>query len=440
MSPPSLFRLKASLQQYDWGKQGKDSLVAQLAPNAVGPSFSLDNDASYAEVWMGTHPNGPTSIFSTPNTSLLDTITSDPNHFLGAAILAKWPSSPAQVPFLFKVLSIAKALPLQAHPDKALAERLHAQDAKEFVDANHKPEIAVAIGEPLTSDGGWGEGVAFTGFVGFRPFDAIRNALRGVPELVQAVGNDDAVNAFLQDPSKESLKAIFSSLIERGAMDPAVIKEQVRALVEKIKSKGGDVLGEEQLARVVLKVDSQYPGDVGVFATTFFMNLVKLKKGEAVYIGADEIHAYLEGDIIECMAVSDNVLNAAFTNQAEAQSQVPTFLSMLTYTARPASHWTLSHGPYQRSKNHLTQVYAPPLEEFVVMGTNLGDGRATEVLGQVDGPTIGIVRSGSVKVTVNSESLELESGGVFYVVPGCAVTVEKTSGGKAQVWWAACAV
>jgi mannose-6-phosphate isomerase class I len=71
------------------------------------------------QIWMGTHKAGPAHLFSSPHTTLSSVIESDPAHYLGQALLDKWPGA-LDVPFLFKILSIAKALPLQAHPDKEL--------------------------------------------------------------------------------------------------------------------------------------------------------------------------------------------------------------------------------------------------------------------------------------------------------------------------------
>ncbi|KAH8100719.1 mannose-6-phosphate isomerase [Cristinia sonorae] len=436
-----LFRLKAALQLYDWGKRGHHSLVAQLAQNAIGHPFSVDDKSSYAEVWMGTHANGAAHTFHFPYQPLLKTISSDPTYYLGSSILKKWPST-THLPYLFKVLSVAKALPLQAHPDKALAKSLNAEDSSEFVDANHKPEIAIAIGEPLTSDGGWGDEVAFTGFAGFRPLEEIQQFIQNIPELARAIGDKQATTQFLEKPSKDTLKAVFGALLSRGVADQAAVSEQIRALVDGIQSGGTTSRKylDEEMVKVLIKLDGQYPGNVGVLVASFFMNFVKLMRGEAVYIGADEIHAYLEGDIIECMAVSDNVLNAAFTAAAQARDQVPTFLSMLTYTSRPTANWSLPHTPYKYSQNKLTRVYAPPLEEFVVLGTYLSEEQGVEVLGAIGGPTVGIILKGRVKVALDvagSEPLELERGGVFYAVPHRQVTLQLLDGKGGEVWCAA---
>ena len=46
-----------------------------------------------------------------------------------------------------QILSIAKALPLQIHPNTQLAAQLHEKEPEKFTDTNHKPEIAVALGK-----------------------------------------------------------------------------------------------------------------------------------------------------------------------------------------------------------------------------------------------------------------------------------------------------
>lgn len=152
---------------------------------------------------MGTHQNGPSSVWSSliPK-SLKSFISSDPERYLGTATLQKFPDT-TDVPFLFKILSVAKALPLQAHPDKDIAEKLHQKDRKQFVDSNHKPEIAVAL-----QDG-------FRGFVGFKPVETIKISLEGIGELREAVGDDQAVKAFIQKPTNEGLKCLFKEMLTR---------------------------------------------------------------------------------------------------------------------------------------------------------------------------------------------------------------------------------
>ncbi|KAH9856537.1 mannose-6-phosphate isomerase [Lenzites betulinus] len=439
----NLIRLKASTQEYDWGKSGSTSLAARLAKNAVAHGFKIDENKSYAEIWMGTHANGPAHLFDDPATSLLSFVSSDPTFYLGETLIRKWPAT-THIPYLFKVLSIKKALPLQAHPDKDLAAQLQQKDPSNFVDANHKPEIAVAIGEPLSSTNNDAElavgdkDTAFTGFVGFRPLDEIKTFLEKIPELAQAVGDSILVTLFTQRPSTALLRQVYGRLLWRGVGAPDDVAAAIATLAQRIES--GAPLGVpdgDTLARLVLKVNGQYPGDAGVLATTFFMNLVALRKGEAIYIGADEVHAYLEGDIIECMAVSDNVVNAAFDAPETLAPQVSTFVDMLTYTARPAAHWALPRAAYAHSGEGRTAQYAPPLEEFVVLGTLLESGAAKEELGAVGGPTVGIVTRGRVRVAVSrgDERLNLNEGAVVFVPPGNDISVELLGEGTGEVWW-----
>lgn len=140
------------------------------------------------------------------------------------------------------------------------------------------------------------------------------------------------------------------------------------------------------------------------------------------------------------MSISDNVLNAAFVPQSQATSHVPAFLSMLTYTSRQAGYWLLDHEIYSKSKLKRTQVYAPPLKEFFVLGTLLDKTTlATETLGAIGGPTIGIVTRGRVTFSASgsAEKETIAQGGIIYVAPRSETTLELIEGEIGEVWWAA---
>lgn len=122
---PQLFRLDAGFQQYDWGKIGSSSAVAQFAAHS-DPSVKIDEQKPYAELWMGTHHKVPSYNHDTKE-SLRDLIEADPVGMLGQGNVDKF-GSMKELPFLFKVLSIKKVLSIQAHPDKALAKVLHFND------------------------------------------------------------------------------------------------------------------------------------------------------------------------------------------------------------------------------------------------------------------------------------------------------------------------
>ncbi|KAF8524688.1 RmlC-like cupin domain-containing protein [Hysterangium stoloniferum] len=104
---------------------------------------------------MGTHPKGPSTLYDHPNTSLASLLAIDTEYFLGLHTISKFPITSdkechkrrSEIPYLFKVLSIAKALPLQAHPKNKLIKKLKITNQKGLVDANHKPEMALALGD-----------------------------------------------------------------------------------------------------------------------------------------------------------------------------------------------------------------------------------------------------------------------------------------------------
>ena len=84
---------------------------------------------------MGTHPSGPSTLAEDVNTPL-KSILSPSN--LAAGVHEKFNGD---LPFLFKVLSIKKALSIQAHPDKKLAAELFSKFPNIYKDPNHKPEM-----------------------------------------------------------------------------------------------------------------------------------------------------------------------------------------------------------------------------------------------------------------------------------------------------------
>ncbi|KRT79048.1 hypothetical protein AMK59_8169, partial [Oryctes borbonicus] len=123
-----------SIQTYDWGKCGDASKVAVLFKN-IKPDFNIEPHKPYAELWMGTHVNGP-SFVKHLEKSLYDIVTEQPS-YLGNCVQDKFGNN---LPYLLKVLSIQKALSIQVHPSKEHAEKLHAEQPKIYKDPNHKPE------------------------------------------------------------------------------------------------------------------------------------------------------------------------------------------------------------------------------------------------------------------------------------------------------------
>ena len=102
---------------------------------------------------MGTYPVLPSYVLESGE-DLQDLIDKHPKELIGEKVMNKFGHS--KIPYLPKVLSIAKALPLQIHPNKDVAAQLHKEDPDNFTDPNHKPEIALALGK-------------FEAFCGFKP-------------------------------------------------------------------------------------------------------------------------------------------------------------------------------------------------------------------------------------------------------------------------------
>ncbi|XP_062150591.1 mannose-6-phosphate isomerase 1-like isoform X3 [Alnus glutinosa] len=315
-----LQRLRCSVQCYDWGRRGQHSLVARLFARNSGSE--IQQDKSYAELWMGTHESGPSFVVQTSvdnavsvgpeDVSLKSWVSENPDA-LGEKVLDKWG---CDLPFLFKVLSVAKALSIQAHPDKELARAMHKARPDMYKDENHKPEMALAITE-------------FEALCGFISLEELKGVLLNVPEIVELVGSADA-NQILhldeqdgEEKAKSVLRSAFTQLMLAS-------KETITEAVSKIKSRLHMESQVRQLTDkelLVLRLEKQYPGDVGVISA-FFFNYVKLNPGEALYLGANEPHAYIFGECIECMATSDNVVRAGLTPK---HRDVQTLCSMLTY-------------------------------------------------------------------------------------------------------------
>jgi mannose-6-phosphate isomerase len=134
-----MLRLQCEVKNYKWGQPGSTSLVADLVSHGEG-NIAIDANEPYAELWMGSHVSGPSVSAKTGEG--LDQWLKRNRMALGGEILLQHGAS---LPFLFKVLSIQKALSIQSHPDKGLAERLHAERPHVYKDPNHKPEIALAV-------------------------------------------------------------------------------------------------------------------------------------------------------------------------------------------------------------------------------------------------------------------------------------------------------
>ena len=391
------YRLQCSCNEYPWGKQGSQSLAATLCEKGEGwqgengpqQKFKVDSSKPYAEMWMGTYPELPSYVAGTSE-NLQDVLDRHPQQLIGDEVISKFGHT--KLPYLPKILSISKALPLQVHPNKDLASKLHKQNPEDFTDPNHKPEIALALSD-------------FEAFCGFKPLGEIE-ALLQIPELKRFTGSANGTVAISDSLVKEVVRNMLSA-------DDETVKNTYNTLVSLPEADMGVAAYIPKLAK---RLAEQYDErDPGTLVALVLMNYLKLKAGDGIYIPADGIHAYLAGDIVECMARSNNVLNTGFCPKAE-RSNVDLFCSTLSFSPHSADESILRAQSFQRSQNGKTVKYAPPMSEFDMLQTELLAGE-NEVLGALGGPAILIATKGSAEMTVGGENFDLKEGYIYFVAP-----------------------
>lgn len=394
--------------------------MAQLLQSSDSET-TIDADKPYAELWMGAHPKADSRILWDQIPDQVPDSDSDSVQTLGSWIQKNPETLGSKVrtrfndklPFLFKVLSVRTALSIQAHPDKELAVRLHAGFPEHYPDENHKPEMAVAL-------------TPFTGLCGFRPVQELLDFLSETPELQALVGPDSvqSLKSGLSDldQTRAALKTCFTRMMESPK---DLIQTQLQTLVQRIQNKGGALSSTEQL---LLKVHSQFPGDIGCFCI-FFLNKIELQPGEAMFLRANEIHAYLYGDCVEIMACSDNTVRAGLTPKF---LDVKTLCSMLDYTPGPA-HSKVFCGR-RDDRDPQATVYDPPIEDFSLIKIQVPEG-AQYSLPALDSGSILLVVSGSARCP-GRDDITLRRGSVLFLSANHGLSLEVTS--SLELFRAAC--
>ncbi|XP_055330939.1 mannose-6-phosphate isomerase-like [Paramacrobiotus metropolitanus] len=390
-------RLICSIQQYDWGKVGRSSIVAQLA-EAGATDEKIDEGKPYAELWMGTHPKGPCYILLPNNQGhLLGDYLQKNDYLIGDALSQQFGTD--GLPFLFKVLSVDKALSIQIHPDKDEAGVLHRRDGKNYPDANHKPEMAIAL-------------TPFQALIGFRPLAEILVFIRTIPELRSVIGEETCIlvekglTSPLQDDQVNALKKAFSSLMEA---DKGLVADEGQKLnryfmnlrvdhANQAGTRSGGVFQDH--GHIYIQLYADFPGDVGCFCV-FFMNHITLQPGEAIFLGPDVPHAYLKGDLVECMANSDNVVRAGLTPKFR---DVETLLELVDYSYGPGEDYKF---PLTHDNDDVwTAYYLPPIAEFGVARTEIPEANAIYTLPELGSASIVLCLTGSARCSIAEEPIE----------------------------------
>jgi mannose-6-phosphate isomerase len=265
-----LVKITNNARDYAWGS-------TTLIPDYFGVPTT---GRPMAEIWYGTHDGSPARV----------TETND-------ALLAV--NGGKQLPFLLKILAADSPLSIQAHPNSAQAAEGYARENaagvgiqsadRNYKDDRHKPEMIVALTE-------------FEALCGFKSTKQIRDLLDSMLDPTDVSdGLRSLVNHWLElFDSEDGLRKLFVDIVNRrGNLDGVNAELSAQA----------NLSAQFELAA---RLNILYPGDPGVIVA-LLMNHVWLAPGEALFLPAGNIHAYLGGLGIEIMAASDNVLRGGLT-------------------------------------------------------------------------------------------------------------------------------
>jgi len=365
---PRPYRLENQIQHYAWGTKGDEAYIPRLL--GIEPEPGLP----YAELWMGAHPNAPSRVcIDGGSASLRQLIEQYPAEVLGPEVTEAFSGT---LPFLFKVLSAAEALSIQAHPTVEQAAALHARDPEHYPDPNHKPELAIALN-------------SLTALMGFRPYGGILAALGRYPELACFVGQGTCARLHEgegapPDVQRRLVHDMFGALVARSSTYDQGLGTQLDALARRLGRATGRLREEEEL---FLELRGRYEGpDVGLFAV-LLLNILHLEEGQGVYIGPGIPHAYLRGNIVECMANSDNVVRVGLTRKYR---DAETLIEILDDQLGPVP-------VLERPAEVSEVVYRTPAREFQVSRWRFPPGREQRAALH-ERPEILLVLSGEVRV------------------------------------------
>jgi mannose-6-phosphate isomerase len=365
--------LQPVIRPYAWGsRDGIAELQGRPVP-AAGPE---------AELWMGAHPSSPSGVRRSGTPTTLDAlIAADPVRELGAECVERFGG---RLPFLLKVLSAASALSIQVHPSRAQAEAGFAAEAalapgdpaRNYVDDWPKPELAYAL-------------TPFEVLAGMRsPGDAEEFLVALAVERLRPVSEELAETGLLS----QALKTI---LTWPAADRAALIGDVVAACARLTEGPYGPA------AAAIGRIAAGHPGDIGIVAALLLRHAV-LEPGQAMFMPAGGLHAYLRGTCIELLANSDNVVRAGLTGK---HIDVPELLKLLD----PALPVT-ALAPSRPAPG--IAVYDAGVPEFRLYRIDLGEAQA-DLPGA--GPRILLCTSGEAVLRTAGDTAKLAQGESLFV-------------------------
>ncbi|HEY4149894.1 MAG TPA: mannose-6-phosphate isomerase, class I [Chitinophagaceae bacterium] len=361
-------RLSGKIQHYQWGGYS-------YIPHLLG--IGNEGQKPFAEYWLGAHDNAPSVLEN--GQGLNEFIRQHPS-VLGDKVQQQF----GRLPYLLKILDVKDMLSIQVHPDKRSATRSFAAENaagipltaphRNYKDDNHKPELMVALS-------------GFWLLHGFRNPESLKETLRMVPEF----------SFLLHVFKQEGYKALYESLM---TMEQEKVNSTLQPLLDRLMPayQNGKLSKSDPgfwAARAALTYNEPGKVDRGIFSI-YLLNLVHLQKGDAVFQDAGILHAYLEGQNVEIMANSDNVLRGGLTPK---HVDVPELLKYVSF--QPVDPQIIQGKPINTTES----VYKTPAPDFEL----------SRLLLQPGLPYSTTVRSTDIFLVLNGTA-EINSGGVVQVL------------------------
>lgn len=401
MQKERIFLLQGSVQNYAWG--GYQFLPALL--NIANPEGK-----PFAEYWMGAHNSAPSTIdIAGKQLALNQQIQENPTELLGTVVWEKF----GELPYLFKILDVKDMLSIQVHPTKEEAEKgFDAEEAagipitdkkRNYKDRNHKPEVMVALSE-------------FWLLHGFLAEEKLTKVLETTPAFqpLLPVFRQNGYKGLYQqvmELPQQQVDALLAPLVTASLENPTTDKSLPDYWVAK--------LYPQKPAFPLTDIDK------GVFSIYFF-NIVKAMPGEAVFQGAGVPHAYLEGQNVELMANSDNVLRGGLTPK---HIDVP---ELLKHTIFEGVVPNLMQG--QALPNGEVK-YPCPIDDFGI--TRIDVKANTEINAVSQSAEIVIALDGDIHLHANegeteeAKGIHLFKGEAAFILPATDYIIRSNDGGLA---------
>ncbi|MDE1192118.1 MAG: mannose-6-phosphate isomerase, class I [Arachidicoccus sp.] len=395
MFQDKIFLLKGKVQHYSWGGY---KFIPQL--------LNIENNEHkpFAEYWMGAHPSNSSTIVVNGNDRLLnELINENPEEYIGDKVFKRF----GELPYLFKILDVRELLSIQVHPSKTEAEKgFDAEEAagiaitdksRNYKDRNHKPEVMVALSE-------------FWLLHGFLIKEKLEQVLSSVPEFETLIpifknngykGLYQYVMELPQDKSDELLKPLVQRELQSDSTDKSKPGFWVRRVYEYQTNK--------ELTNI----------DRGIYSIYFF-NIVKVLPGQAIFQSAGIPHAYMEGQNVELMANSDNVLRGGLTPK---HIDVP---ELLKHTKFEGVVPNVINGNILPDKE---KIYPCPVPDFGI--TKIEVDSSETIANTAFSAEIIIVTEGEIIISNNEKELKLSHGEAAFILPETKYAVRSSSKGIA---------